>query len=171
MSRAGSAFFPRLLRPGKPCAVCPGSQSESVVGETPAINYPIGHWGQEVTKYLLIGLAGFLGANLRYIVDGWVVERFGSTFPYGTLVVNVSGSFLIGLFMTLVAERFAAPPGTTLFFAIGLLGAYTTFSTFSYESIVLIQERAYMEAVTNLVANVLLGVAAAALGVIVGRIL
>ncbi len=124
-----------------------------------------------MSKYLIIGLGGFLGANARYLVGGWIAERFGSSFPYGTLVINVSGSFLIGLIMTLIVDRFSAPPSARLFLAIGFLGAYTTFSTFSFESLALIQERAYLAAGANLLANVLLGLGAVVLGVIIGRIL
>ena len=120
---------------------------------------------------LLVGLGGFLGAILRYLVDGWVAQRLGSTFPYGTLVINVGGSFLLGLLLTVVAERFAAPPGLRLFFGIGFLGAYTTFSTFAFESLVLIEDRAYLVAVANLLGNVVLGLIAVALGVVIGRTL
>lgn len=123
-----------------------------------------------MTKYLIIGLGGFLGANLRYLVGGWAADRLGSTFPYGTLLINVSGSFLIGLFLTLITERFTAPPGLRLFFAIGFLGAYTTFSTFSFESLALIQSRAYFAAAANLLGSLLLGMVAVLLGVIVGRL-
>ncbi len=91
-----------------------------------------------MTKYLIIGLGAFLGANCRYVVGGWAAERFGSTFPYGTLIINVSGSFVIGFFLTLVGERFVPMPNLRLFIAVGFLGAYTTFSTFAFESLALI---------------------------------
>lgn len=124
-----------------------------------------------MTKYLIIGLGGFVGANLRYLVGGWVADRLGSTFPYGTLVVNASGSFLLGLILTVLTERYAAPPAIRLFFAIGVLGAYTTFSTFSYESLALLQTRAYLAGMMNMLGSLVLAMVAVMLGVIVGRLL
>lgn len=122
-------------------------------------------------NYLIIGLGGFLGANARYLVGGWAADRFGAAFPYGTMLINVSGSFVIGLFLTAITERFVAPPSLRLFFAIGFLGAYTTFSTFSFESLALIQERSYLAAAANMVGSVALSVLAVTLGVLIGRIL
>ena len=81
-----------------------------------------------------IGLGGFLGANARYWLGGWVQARWGATFPWGTFVINVTGSFLLGFFMTLVTERFALPQSAALrlVVAIGFVGAYATFSTFEF---------------------------------------
>jgi CrcB protein len=121
--------------------------------------------------YLLIGIGGFLGANARYLVGGWIAERFGAAFPYGTLVINVSGSFILGFFLVFISERLFVHPNWRLFFAIGFLGAYTTFSTFSFESLALIQERAYLLAMANMVGSVLLGLTAALGGMIVARLL
>lgn len=92
-------------------------------------------------EYLVISLGGILGANARYVLGTWIATRYGTSFPYGTLVINVSGSFVIGLFLTLIAERFVLHPNWRLFFAVGFLGAYTTFSTFSFESVVAHPER------------------------------
>ncbi|MCL6649594.1 MAG: fluoride efflux transporter CrcB [Chloroflexi bacterium] len=122
-------------------------------------------------RYLLVGLGGFLGANARYLIGGWVAERFGTTFPYSTLVINVTGSLLLGFFLTLTTERFVADPGWRLFFAIGFLGAYTTFSTFSFESVVLLQERAWWLALANVFGSTLLGLAAVLLGIALARLL
>ena len=123
-----------------------------------------------MTPFIVIGLGGFLGANVRYLVGGWIADRMGVGFPYGTLAINVTGSFIIGLFLTLISERFVAPPSARLFFAIGFLGAYTTFSTFTFESLALLQSRAYLLAATNLVGSLVLGMVAVTLGVIVGRL-
>ena len=122
-------------------------------------------------RYLLIGLGGFLGANARYLLGGWVADRLGPSFPYGTLVVNATGSFVIGLFLALVTDRFQAPPGLRLFFAIGFLGAYTTFSTFTYESLALFGTRAYAAAAANVVGSVAIGLVAVGLGAALGRAL
>jgi CrcB protein len=120
-------------------------------------------------RFLLIGLGGFLGANARYLIGGWVADRLSPSFPYGTLVINVSGSFVIGLFLALITERFSAPAGLRLFFAIGFLGAYTTFSTFSFESLALIQDRAYLAAAANVVGSVVLSLLAVTVGAVIGR--
>ncbi len=120
-------------------------------------------------KYLMIGLGGFLGANARYLLGGWVADRLGPSFPYGTLVINVTGSLLIGLFLSLISERFVSPPSVRLFFAIGFLGAYTTFSTFTYESMALFEARAYVAAVANVFGSVVVGLLAVALGAAIGR--
>ncbi len=122
-------------------------------------------------KYLLVGLGGFLGANARYLLGGWVADRLGPSFPYGTFVINVTGSFVIGLFLSLITERFTTPPGLRLFFAIGFLGAYTTFSTFTYESLALVGSRAYLAAAANVIGSVVVGLIAVALGAAVGRAL
>ena len=124
----------------------------------------------DVTKYLIIGLGGFLGANCRYLVSGWMADCFGSAFPYGTLVINVSGSFAVGLLLTLFCERFITSPSVQLFFAIGFLGGYTTFATFSFETLALIEARSYLAAVGNLVGSVTLGMLAVVLGAAIGRL-
>jgi CrcB protein len=123
-----------------------------------------------VMTYLFIGMGAFLGANGRYLVGGWAAQLFGSAFPYGTLIINVSGSFVIGLFLTAISGRFVAPPGWRLFFAIGFLGGYTTFSTFAWESLALLQTRAYLAGLANIVGSAVLGLIAVALGALVGRL-
>ena len=125
--------------------------------------------GANVSNYLLIGAGAFLGANLRFIVGNWAADRFGLTFPYGTLIINVSGSFAIGLFLTLLTGRVPFAPAARLFFAVGFLGGYTTFSTFTVESVALLQARAYLAAILNVTGSVVLGLLAVVLGVIVGR--
>jgi CrcB protein len=122
-------------------------------------------------KYLVIGLGGFLGANARYLVGSWCIERFGRSFPYGTLVVNVSGSFILGFFLVLITDRVVLHPHWRLFFAIGFLGAYTTFSTFSFESIALLQNRALFPALANMVGSVVLGLIAVVMGMATARAL
>jgi fluoride exporter len=121
--------------------------------------------------YLLIGLGGFLGANARYLVGSWFAERYGASFPYGTLVINVSGSFVIGFFSVLVTEHVIDHPHWRLFFVTGFLGAYTTFSTFSFETFALLQQRAHLLALANMGGSVILGLLAAVLGVMAARLL
>jgi fluoride exporter len=119
--------------------------------------------------YLLIGIGGFLGANARYLVAGWITERLGGSFPYGTMIINVSGSFILGLFLEFTADRLFVHPHWRLFFAIGFLGAYTTFSTFSFESLALLEEGSYILAIVNMVGSMVLGLIAVLAGVIICR--
>jgi CrcB protein len=121
-------------------------------------------------QYLVMSLGGILGANARYVLGTWIAQRYGTSFPYGTLVINVSGSFVIGLFLTLIAERFVLHPNWRLFFAVGFLGAYTTFSTFSYESVVLLQNGSWWLGLVNMVGSVVLGPIAVVIGMVVARL-
>lgn len=122
-------------------------------------------------KYLVIGLGGFIGANARYIIGGWVQQKWGSFFPYGTFVINVTGSFVLGLFATL-ALRFTWNEYLRLWVAIGFVGAYTTFSTFEYETLRLIMEgRQYFAAAINVLGSVMVGFFATYLGVVTARLL
>ncbi len=120
-------------------------------------------------KYLIIGMGGFIGANMRYLVGSWVSKRWGMSFPYGTFVVNLSGCFILGLFATL-AYRLAWNDHWRLLIAVGFVGAYTTFSTFEYETLQLIAEsRQLGTAAWNIGGSVLLGLLAAFLGVLTAR--
>jgi fluoride exporter len=121
--------------------------------------------------YLLIGIGGFLGANARYLLGGWIAERYGMSFPYGTMAINVSGSVVIGFFLALASERFIIHPNWRLFFAIGFLGGYTTFSTFSFETFALLQQRAFLLALANALGSVVLGQMGVLVGIILARLL
>jgi CrcB protein len=127
--------------------------------------------GVSDVTYLLIGIGGFLGANARYLIGTWFAERYGPVFPYGTLVINVSGSLAIGFILELLIERALPHPNWRLFLVTGFLGAYTTFSTFSFETYALAQERSYLLAMTNVVGSAVLGLAAVVVGVIAARAL
>lgn len=108
---------------------------------------------------VLVGLAGALGALLRYLVDGAVMRRIGRALPLGTLAVNVSGAFLLG-----VLTGLAASTDATLVAGTGLVGGYTTFSTWMLESQRLVEDRQGRWAVANLVVSLVVGLAAIALG-------
>jgi CrcB protein len=123
-----------------------------------------------VRTAVAIGVAGALGALARYGLDGWVSRRAGS-FPWGTFVVNISGSFALGLVVTLLGERFAVAPWARASLTIGFLGAYTTFSTLSLESYRLLEGRSYALAGANLVGSLAAGVLALYGGVVLGRAL
>ncbi len=117
-----------------------------------------------------IGVAGCLGALARYGLEGLVSRRAGA-FPWGTFVVNVSGSFLLGLTVTLLGERLAVAPWVRAAVAIGFLGAYTTFSTLSLESYRLLETRSYALAGANLVGSMTAGLIALYGGIVLGRAL
>jgi CrcB protein len=122
-------------------------------------------------KVVIIGMGGFVGANARYFVGGWVHARMGAGFPYGTIIINVSGSFVLGLFMEL-SQKLLWNEAWRLLVAIGLLGAFTTFSTFSYETLQLIAEgRRYGLAALNAASSFALGLCACYLGLVLGRML
>ena len=118
---------------------------------------------------LLIGLGGFAGAISRYLVDGFVTDRTAGAFPWGTLAVNLSGSFVLGLLFAMTAERAILPADIRGPVMIGFIGAYTTFSTFMLESWVLIENGSYTTAVANVGGSVLLGLVAVVAGLTVGR--
>ncbi|MEP7003057.1 MAG: fluoride efflux transporter CrcB [Chloroflexota bacterium] len=118
---------------------------------------------------LYVGIGGFFGAIARYLVDGWVVARTGAAFPWGTLVVNLSGSFVLGLLFALAIERGVLPADIRAPIPIGFIGAYTTFSTLALESWRLIENGSYVLGLANLVASMVLGIVAVVAGLLVGR--
>jgi fluoride exporter len=123
-----------------------------------------------VRTAIAMGVAGALGALTRYGVEGAIARRAGS-FPWATFAVNVSGSFLLGLVVTLLGERLAIAPWVRSALAIGFLGAYTTFSTLSLESYRLLEARSYVLAGANLLGSVSAGLVALYGGVVLGRAL
>lgn len=119
-----------------------------------------------MTTWLAISIGAVLGANARFLLGGWIAERLGTGFPFGTLVINVTGSFLIGIVLVVANERLA-PDWFRPLLAIGFLGSYTTFSTFSYETLALVETGSIGAAA----ANVGVSVAASLLGVYAGAAL
>ena len=108
---------------------------------------------------LSIGVGGFMGAVLRFTISSWVGNTTTSTFPWGTLSVNILGSFLIG-FLFLYFQQINLSPTQKALFITGLLGALTTFSTFSLDSVLLMQQSLYFKAFSNVLLNVLLSLSA-----------
>ncbi len=111
-----------------------------------------------------------MGANARYWLGGWAAEKFGTTFPYGTLIINLTGSLILGFFITLATDRFIVDPRWRLLIAIGFLGAYTTFSTYTYESANLILTGQIWTGLLNLFGSSLLGLLAVTTGILLGRV-
>jgi CrcB protein len=125
--------------------------------------------GTTMANIFIIGIGGFLGAISRYGVALWIGQRWGRTFPLGTFLINISGSFLIGLLMSLFTERFMVNPQWRLLLIVGFLGAYTTFSTFEYETGALVKDGEWMIAMLNVVLSVIVGFIALKLGEVVAK--
>jgi CrcB protein len=115
-------------------------------------------------------VGGGFGALMRYVVGLAIAARIGGRFPLGTLVINVSGSFLIGVLMTLLTERLQPHPNWRLLLVVGVLGGYTTFSSFEYETFRAVQDGGKWIGLLNVVGSVVLGYIAVWIGTaLVGR--
>jgi CrcB protein len=112
----------------------------------------------------LVAIGGGLGAVSRYLASNWMASRFGADFPFGTLLVNIIGCFIIGLFMAMTIDRLNISPYWRLFITVGFLGGLTTFSSFSYETLHLLQEADVMRAFYNVGLNLFGGFFATWLG-------
>ena len=121
-------------------------------------------------NYFLVFAGGGIGASARYWLSGAVYRLLPINFPYGNLFVNITGCFAIGLIMTLMEERFLAEPSLRIFLTIGILGGFTTFSSFSYETIALFRDAEILRASLNIGASVFGCLAATTLGMYFGRI-
>lgn len=106
-----------------------------------------------MNRYLFIAGGAALGANARYIVSIWAANRFGADFPYGTLLVNISGSFILGFLLSLTTERLSLSPEMRLLLAVGFLGSYTTFSSYAVESLVLWHDGGLWHGLRNILLN------------------
>ncbi len=125
---------------------------------------------QRLLPILLVGAGGFVGANARYVVAKWVGGAVEGRFPLGTFLINVSGSFLLGLLGALIAQK--AVPGADnlrLALGVGFLGAYTTFSTFEFETHALLEDGLWWTAVGNVLLSVFVGLVAVRLGIVVAK--
>lgn len=117
---------------------------------------------------LLVGLGGFVGANIRFLVCDWTVKRWGDQFPAGTLVVNVVGSFLIGLLLMLLADKFTEDPYLKKLIITGFLGAFSTFSSLMVEVMDMITGQSSTQGWAYLAGTIVLGVAAVLFGTYIG---
>jgi CrcB protein len=117
-----------------------------------------------IGQYLLVMLGGAAGSLARYVAGMAIMARLGGRFPLGTLVINVTGSFLIGLLMALFTERFHPHPYWRLLLVVGFLGGYTTFSSFEYETYSAVRAGTPWMGLINVVASVAMGYAAVWLG-------
>jgi CrcB protein len=122
-------------------------------------------------NFVLVFLGGGIGATARYGLQGAVYRITGAGFPYGTLVVNVLGSLLIGFLMSFFEERFVVNASFRVFLAIGILGGFTTFSSFSFETMALLRDGSYALGLWNIVSSVVVCLGATWLGMILGKLL
>jgi CrcB protein len=119
--------------------------------------------------YLAISIGAVLGANARFLLGGWMLDRMGGEFPYGTLLVNAAGSLAIGLAYALI-ERHGAPDWVRPLVIVGFLGAYTTFSTFSLDTLALAERGAWLAAATYVIGSVAASLAGVWVGVTLGGV-
>lgn len=122
-------------------------------------------------ELIIAGLGGFIGSALRYWTSILSYRYFGQEFPYGTLIVNITGCFLIGFLMTVFEERFIVNPNLRIFLTIGILGGFTTFSTFSFETIALLKEGSYLIGFENIIFSLVGCLVATAAGILIGRLI
>jgi fluoride exporter len=122
-----------------------------------------------MTKYALVMLGGAFGAVSRFAVGTLVARFYSSVFPLGTFLINITGSFLIGLLMMIFLQRPAIPANWRLFLVTGILGGYTTFSSFEWETLVAIRGGANLIAIGYVLLSVLAGLAAAWLGALLAN--
>jgi len=106
--------------------------------------------------FLAISTAAILGANVRYVLSRFAVKEFGPVFPYGTLIINVLGSFIVGLFVTWTTERVLVDPRWRLLVVVGFCGSFTTFSSYAYESMAFFEQGQWGLMLANVFSNNLL---------------
>lgn len=122
-----------------------------------------------MNKYWLVGLGGFFGAIARFWLGAYITGRLGARFPYGTFTINITGSFLIGLFVTVLADKTHWHANWWYVIPVGFIGAYTTFSTFELETFQSMRNGDVLLAFLNVSLSVFLGFVAVWLGVLTGR--
>jgi CrcB protein len=122
-----------------------------------------------LTKYLAVAIGSAFGGCLRYYLGTSALGRLAEPFPTATFVINITGSFIIGFFLTLATERYNISPHLRLAVAVGFVGAYTTFSTFEYETARLVETRLFVLAALNIILSVIVGFIAVWAGIIAAR--
>lgn len=120
---------------------------------------------------MYVGIGGFIGASLRYIISISLHKLFGTLLPYGTLMVNALGGILMGYIMGLSMNTNLISPALRLFLTTGILGGFTTFSAFSYETVILFSQGSYLLSMVNIVLNLFLGLLGAAAGMMISKMM
>ena len=123
-----------------------------------------------MNRFLLIAIGAAFGANARYMIGVWAGSRLGADFPYGTFLVNIIGSLLLGFLVTLGSGRLHLSAETRLLLTVGFLGSFTTFSAYTVESMNLLREASLIHGILNMVGNSLVGLLFAILGAALARL-
>jgi fluoride exporter len=122
-------------------------------------------------NFVIVALGAIFGANLRYVLSRLIAKVIGPVFPYGTLVINVTGSFVVGWFMVWTTERVLIDPRWRLLIVIGFCGGFTTFSSYAFETMAYLEQGQWALMTTNMVANNVLSLLAALAGMALARVL
>jgi len=126
---------------------------------------------ESIKDVFVISLGAIFGANARWVISRYLAKAIGPVFPYGTLVINVAGSFVVGFFMIWASERVLLDPRWRLLIVVGFCGAFTTFSSFAFETMAYLQQGQWALMMTNFVSNNLLCLGAALGGMALARAL
>jgi fluoride exporter len=162
-SLGGSLLLPSSLTEKNPSFV--GSSESGSALIVPALLGKVGTVG----KFFIVGIGGFTGSILRFWLATYVGQRMGTRFPYGTFIINVTGSFLIGFVMTVLTEKTHLSPNWRYLIPIGFIGGYTTFSTFEFETLRAVQDGQFTIGTLNIVLSVLVGFLMVWTGAMVGK--
>ena len=120
---------------------------------------------------LIISLGAIVGANARYLISRYAAKILGPVFPYGTLFINVTGSMIVGLFVVWTSERVFIDPRWRLLIAVGFCGAFTTFSSYAFETMAYFEQGQWLLMATNILTNNILCLLAALAGMVLARVL
>jgi fluoride exporter len=126
---------------------------------------------RSLSDVLIISIGAILGANFRWLISRWAAKFISPVFPYGTLFINVTGSFIVGFFMIWSTQRVLLDPRWRLLSVVGFCGAFTTFSSFAFETMAYFEQGQWMMMAANFVSNNLLCLAAALAGMALARVL
>jgi CrcB protein len=121
--------------------------------------------------FVIISIGAIFGANARYILSRFAAKTLGPAFPYGTLIINIAGSAIVGFFMIWASERVLLDPRWRLLIVIGFCGAFTTFSSYAFESMAYLEQGQWLLMAANIMSNNLLCLAAALAGMVLARVL
>ena len=119
---------------------------------------------------LWVGVGGAVGAITRYMFGLWIAERLGTSFPWGTMVINITGSLLIGLILTVLTDKVVADPAWRLLLVVGFLGGYTTFSSYTFEVLALASAGEWIFALAYVLGSNVIGLLAVVLGAMVAHL-